>query len=156
MTQKGFSLIELMIVIAIIGILASIAVPSYQNYIFRSRTSELISTANALANNVNQFIQEQGQVGTGATGSAPKNCANISQVPILATTNVAVNPTPISTTDCSIQVSGNADSSTNGAFASIPKASIPTITLTPLVQTDGSVTWKCSSAKNKYAPSNCQ
>ena len=51
-TQKGFTLIELMIVIAIIGILAAIAIPSYQNYIARSQVSEAFTLADGLKTSI--------------------------------------------------------------------------------------------------------
>ncbi|MGO2277529.1 pilin [Psychrobacter sp. AOP7-D1-21] len=51
-TQKGFTLIELMIVIAIIGILAAIAIPSYQNYIARSQVAEAFTLADGLKTSI--------------------------------------------------------------------------------------------------------
>lgn len=149
MKLKGFSLIELMIVIAIIGILAAIAIPSYQNYIYRAKTSELISTANAVSTQVSEYIQEQGQ-------SAP-DCTKITQPSISATNNVAATTTPITATagnatSCMITIAPN--TAAGKGFAGV--ANPPTINLTPAVNADGSVSWTCSSSKNPYAPLTCQ
>jgi type IV pilus assembly protein PilA len=145
MKLKGFSLIELMIVIAIIGILAAIAVPSYQSYIYRARTSELISTASSLTNIVNDYIQGQGQ------GPGIPNCNTITQTPTPTTSNVEANPQPISLADCRITVLPN----TVDGFRGIA-ATAPIINLIPQINTDGSVTWRCTSGASQYAPSTCQ
>lgn len=75
--QKGFTLIELMIVIAIIGILAAIAIPQYQNYIARSQVSRVVSEVGSLKTPVETCMldgkttlsQEVNGCQLGATGS---------------------------------------------------------------------------------------
>ena len=58
--QKGFTLIELMIVIAIIAILAAIALPAYNNYVARSQVSEAVSLAASFKTPVGLFVTEEG------------------------------------------------------------------------------------------------
>jgi type IV pilus assembly protein PilA len=70
--QKGFTLIELMIVIAIIGILAAIAIPAYQNYTIRAQVTEGLSLSDNFKTAIAEFYQNNGTfpAGVSATGSA--------------------------------------------------------------------------------------
>ena len=70
--QKGFTLIELMIVIAIIGILAAIAIPAYQNYTIRSQVTEGLSLADGWKTTISEFYAQHGSfpVGFDTVGSA--------------------------------------------------------------------------------------
>jgi type IV pilus assembly protein PilA len=60
LVQKGFTLIELMIVVAIIGILAAVALPAYQDFTIRARITEGVSFASTFAKSVNEFWSAQG------------------------------------------------------------------------------------------------
>lgn len=62
--QQGFTLIELMIVVAIIGVLSAIAIPAYQNYVTRSEASSGLATMKALVTPTELFIQESGDITT--------------------------------------------------------------------------------------------
>lgn len=58
--QQGFTLIELMIVVAIIGILAAIAIPAYQNYTTRAQVSEVILAASSARTDIAEFVSVNG------------------------------------------------------------------------------------------------
>src|SRR5688572_16239200 len=101
--QKGFTLIELMIVIAIIGILAAIAIPAYSDYTVRARVTEGISMASAAKATVAENIANLGAIGAGAcagvnvwttapTGSNVASLACEDATGILTVT-MAANPT---------------------------------------------------------------
>ena len=66
MKQKGFTLIELMIVVAIIGILAAIAIPAYQDYTVRSKVTEAVAGMSAAKVAISEYYQSQGAMPTGA------------------------------------------------------------------------------------------
>lgn len=67
--QKGFTLIELMIVVAIIGILAAVALPAYQDYTARSKIATLVATANAGKTPMFDFYSQEGTMPATGTGA---------------------------------------------------------------------------------------
>ena len=129
----GFSLIELMIVVAIIGILAAIALPSYQDYAVRSRVSELILAASSAKTAIAERYQVNNDSSTAGSG-----------VTVPVTGKVTASDV---TSDGVITVNGSTAASSVGATV--------TVTIKPSYGSNGSVTWSCIGSPARYMPSSC-
>jgi type IV pilus assembly protein PilA len=134
--QKGFTLIELMIVVAIIGILAAVALPAYQDYTIRAKVSELLLAASSQRTSLSEKFQTDPSNTTGF-GSG----ATIAVVGKIATADVRMAGTII--------VTGAASASSTGASVTV------TMTASPNSST-GTMTWSCVGAPGKYLPATCR
>jgi len=134
---RGFTLIELMIVVAIIGILAAIAIPAYNDYLIRSRVSELINVSSNAKTSVAEYRLTQ--------GSFPTSNA---QASVTSITSPYVRGVAVSSGGI-ITVTGNATNLGSGGTISI--------ILTPSFA-NGAVNWTCSSSgtSTQYVPGTCR
>ncbi len=133
--QKGFTLIELMIVVAIIGILAAIAIPAYQDYTIRAQVSEGLSLAAAAKASVTESFNDSGE--------APVNRAAAGMT-ATATDTSGKYVTGVEVEDGTITVTyGNA---ANAVLAG------QTLALTPYESPDLSITWQCGRSTAPVTP----
>jgi len=142
--QKGFTLIELMIVIAIIGILAAIAIPAYQDYTIRSKVAEGLNLSGASKLAVSETHDSEGSFQAADNASYGLPAA------------ASINGNYVS----SVGVTSDAGEITityNQELGGNPTANGKTIIMTPTAR-QGSMTWDCTGGDQeaKYRPSECR
>ena len=136
--QQGFTLIELMIVVAIIGILAAIALPAYQDYTVRARVSEGIMAAGGCKAAIAEYVASNGTFPLDLSASGCQSVAT----KYVASLDVAAG---------TISVVMSADPALAGAAGM-------TVTLTPgAITTGNAVTdWTCRGSIDKFVPGSCR
>jgi type IV pilus assembly protein PilA len=139
--QQGFTLIELMIVVAIIGILAAVAIPAYQDYTVRAKVSEGLNLAGAAKTGVAEFWSSRGRLPSGNTSVGLPTATSINGNSVRS---VGIGANGVITV-------------TMGATGLPANVAGDTYTLTPAT-TSGRLGWTCANGtiEDKYLPADCR
>ena len=173
--QKGFTLIELMIVVAIIGILAAVAIPAYQDYTVRAKISEVITAGAAAKSAISEGFQTNGMVGVASAATAVSKGAAATPVSKYLQSIAASNAGIITlTTTADASLPTDAQQKT---VLMVPYVSVAGTPTALAAGQEGSVQWSCMSSTTtqatargfttgaptgataltaKYAPSECR
>lgn len=140
--QKGFTLIELMIVVAIIGILAAVALPAYQDYTARAQVSEAMVLADGARSTVTEYWSNNGGFASSNASYGLASAASITGKYVVSVT---------------VDSDGLISTKMRGAGAVSKGIENKILLLSPIVDV-GSVKWACKSndMDSKYLPSSCR
>jgi type IV pilus assembly protein PilA len=150
--QKGFTLIELMIVVAIIAILAAIAIPAYQDYIVRSQVSEALVLGSGPETAVAEYYQNKGDA---PTSNAEAGVAAADSIGGNYVASITVGTNGLITAKMGTGVAGSGFGEKTNS-----KVSGNTLLLSPTFSS-GSIAWTCKTGGDKplpakYLPSSCR
>lgn len=135
--QQGFTLIELMIVVAIIGILAAVAIPAYQDYTVRARVSDGLGLASSVKTSMSEYRLSEGRF---SATSALMGIPNTIQSAIVRDVSGANTNITITFSGTNTGITGGSTIIFSGSFQG------------------GTVRWTCTGGtlRNSYRPSNCR
>ena len=152
--QSGFTLIELMIVVAIVGVLAAVAVPAYSDYTVRAKVSEAIAAVSPIKASVADYYYANGELPRNSSSAGLDDSANEITGDAYATEVVKAISIDTQPSDGTIKVTlkdlgedGTADS---------------TLLFVPDISEAGQITWGCEASNGagtlpaRFAPANCR